>query len=209
MLGGSGLAWQDGDVHVHEVRSHDCVIYRANELEHTFVAGPEGLEYLLFGTRHPTEVGWLPRSRAVRLGWPWVEGRDDDPWEVEAAGELLAYGEPTARPVNIVNVDEVEHDHWQGRLTTAPLATRERSELAGLHWERSRPGGAVRCRIATPRKRRCLSFSRAVRRWSCGRRRGVRRRASTSRSLRCSPGIWSRGLPGQGSRTRSSQARRV
>ena len=77
VLAGSGLAWQDGDV--HEVRPLDCVIHRPDELEHTFVAGPEGLEYLVFGTRHPTEFGWLPRSRAIRIGWPWVEGRDDDP----------------------------------------------------------------------------------------------------------------------------------
>ena len=138
VLGGSGLAWQDGDV--HDVRPRDCVIYRANELEHTFVAGPDGLEYLVFGTRHPTEVAWLPRSRAIRMGWPWVEGRDDDPWDVEAGSEPLAYGEPAPRPANIVNVDDVELEEWRGRLTTAPLATRERSELTGLHWEQIAPG---------------------------------------------------------------------
>ena len=138
VLGGSGLAWQDGDV--HEVRPRDCVIYRANELEHTFVAGADGLEYLVFGTRHPTEVAWLPRSRAIRMGWPWVEGRDDDPWDVEAGSEPLAYGDPAPRPANILNVDEVEQEEWLGRMTTAPLATRERSELAGLHWEKIAPG---------------------------------------------------------------------
>ena len=45
MLEGSGLAWQDEQV--HEVRPGDCVIQRANELEHTFVAGLEGLDYLV------------------------------------------------------------------------------------------------------------------------------------------------------------------
>jgi uncharacterized cupin superfamily protein len=138
VLGGSGLAWQDGEV--HEVRPLDCVIQRANELEHTFVAGPDGLEYLVFGTRHPTELGWLPRSRAIRLGWPWVEGRDDDPWDVEAAAGPLEVGDPAPRPPNILNVDEVELERWKDRTTTAPLATRERSELAGLHWEQIAPG---------------------------------------------------------------------
>ena len=138
ILGGSGLAWQDE--RVHEVRPRDCVIHRADEHEHTFVAGPEGLELLVFGTRHPTELGWLPRSRAIRLGWPWVEGRDDDPWDVEATVEPLAVGDPEPRPDNIVNVDEVELEEWEGRLTTAPLATHERSRLAGLHWERIAPG---------------------------------------------------------------------
>jgi uncharacterized cupin superfamily protein len=143
VLAGSGLAWQDGEV--HEVRPLDCVVQRADELEHTFVAGPDGLEYLVFGTRHPTELGWLPRSRAIRLGWPWVEGRDDDPWDVEATVEPLAYGEPAPRPDNIVNVDEVEPDVRPGRWVSAPLATTERSRQAGLLWERLEPGkrGAV------------------------------------------------------------------
>jgi uncharacterized cupin superfamily protein len=143
VLSGSGLAWQDGEV--HEVRPLDCVIHRADEREHTFVAGPDGLEYLVFGTRHPTELGWLPRSRAIRLGWPWVEGRDDDPWDVEATVEPLAYGEPAPRPENIVNVDEVEQEVRPGRWLSAPLATRERSDQAGVLWERLEPGkrGAV------------------------------------------------------------------
>ena len=138
VLAGSGLAWQDEQV--HEVRPRDCVIHRANELEHTFIAGPEGLDYLVFGTRHPTEVGWLPRSGAVRLGWPWVEGQTDDPWDREAEAPPLAYGDPAGRPPNILNVDEVEPERWKDRVTSAPLATRERSDQAVFHWERLSPG---------------------------------------------------------------------
>src|SRR5438876_11000176 len=40
VLGGSGLAWQDDAV--HEVRPGDCVIHRADEHEHTFIAGTQG-----------------------------------------------------------------------------------------------------------------------------------------------------------------------
>jgi uncharacterized cupin superfamily protein len=138
VLGGSGLAWQDGAV--HEVRPLDCVIYRPDGMEHTLVAGPEGLEYLVFGTRHPTEFGWLPRSGAMRFGWPWVEGRQDNPWDIEATAAPLQYGEPAPRPENILNVDEVELERWHDRITTAPLATRERSTLAGLHWEKLAAG---------------------------------------------------------------------
>jgi uncharacterized cupin superfamily protein len=137
VLAGSGLAWQDDEVHV--VRPLDCVIHRADEHEHTFVAGPDGLEYIAFGTRHRTELGWLPRSRAIRLGWPWVEGRDDDPWDVEAAIGPLEIGDPAPRPPNILNVDEVELEEYR-TITTAPLATLERSDQAGLHWERIAPG---------------------------------------------------------------------
>ena len=137
VLAGSGFAWQDESV--HDVRPGDCIIHRPDEMEHTFVAGDRGIELLVFGTRHPTELGWLPRSRAIRIGWPWVEGRTDDPWEIEASGPPLAFGEPAARPANIVNIDEVEPLNLPG-ATGAPLATTERSKLAGLHWERLDPG---------------------------------------------------------------------
>jgi uncharacterized cupin superfamily protein len=112
VLGGAGLAWQDEAVHA--VRAGDCVIHRPDEMEHTFVAGPDGLDLLVFGTRHSTELGWLPRSRAVRIGWPWVEGRTDDPWEIEAQAPPLKVGEPAPRPANIVNVDEVELERFPG-----------------------------------------------------------------------------------------------
>jgi uncharacterized cupin superfamily protein len=134
VLSGSGLAWQDGNV--HEVRPLDCVIQTADHFEHTFVAGPDGLEFLVYGTRHPTEIGWLPRSRAIRIGWPWVEGRDDDPWDIEAAGPALEIGDPKPRPDNIRNVDEVElatdrNQTWAGF---------EGSEQAGLAWEKLAAG---------------------------------------------------------------------
>src|SRR6185437_15669887 len=137
VLSGSGLAWQDEQV--HEVRPLDCVIHRADEHEHTFVAGPDGLDFLVFGTRHPTELGWLPRSRAIRLGWPWVEGRTDDPWDVEAGVEPLAYGDPAPRPANLRNVDEVELEVFRS-MSTATLADRRQTQLAGFHWERLAPG---------------------------------------------------------------------
>ena len=106
VLGGSGLSWQDEQV--YELRPGDCIVHLADHEEHTLRGGPEGLEVLICGTRHPTELGWLPRSRAIRLGWPWVEGRTDDPWDVEAQAEPLEFGEPAPRPGNIVNVDEAE-----------------------------------------------------------------------------------------------------
>jgi uncharacterized cupin superfamily protein len=137
VLAGSGLAWQDGDL--HEIGPRDCVIHRADHFEHTLVAGPDGLEYLVYGTRHPTEIGWLPRSRAIRIGWPWAAGRDDDPWDVEATVEPLELGEPKPRPENIRNVDEVELEQERGE-TWAYLTPPGTTELAGFSWERISPG---------------------------------------------------------------------
>jgi uncharacterized cupin superfamily protein len=137
VLGGSGLAWQDEAV--HEVRAGDCVVYRANELEHTFAAGPDGLDYLVYGTNHPTELGWLPRSGAIRLGWPWVVGRTDDPWELEAQAEPLAMGEPAERPANIVHLDDVEEHEEEGEWWKA-IAAAGGSQATGLGWSRLKPG---------------------------------------------------------------------
>jgi uncharacterized cupin superfamily protein len=134
VLSGSGLAWQDGDV--HELRAGDCVIHTADHFEHTFVAGDDGLEYLVYGTRHPTEIGWLPRSRAIRIGWPWVEGRDDDPWDVEATLPPLAVGDPKPRPENIRNVDEIELES-EGNQTWVGFPG---SVHAGFAWEKIAPG---------------------------------------------------------------------
>jgi uncharacterized cupin superfamily protein len=148
VLDGSGLAWQDGEV--HDVRPGDCVIHRADHHEHTFVAGPDGLEFLVFGTRHPTEIGWLPRSRAIRIGWPWVEGRDDDPWDIEAGVEPLAVGDPAPRPGNIKNVDEVELQS-EGNQTWAHFTPPGETELAGLGWEMLPPakmGSVPHCHSA-------------------------------------------------------------
>jgi uncharacterized cupin superfamily protein len=138
VLAGSGLAWQDGEV--HEIRPLDCVVQRPDELEHTFLAGPDGLEFLVFGTRHPTELGWLPRSRAIRLGWPWVEGRDDDPWDIEATVPPLEVGEPKPRPENIRNVDEIEPESDRNQ-TWAYLTPDGATRLAGLGWEKLAAGG--------------------------------------------------------------------
>jgi uncharacterized cupin superfamily protein len=137
ILGGSGLAWQDDAV--HEIRAGDCVIHEADHFEHTFVAGPEGLEYIVFGTRHPTEYGWLPRSRALRIGYPWIEGRTDNPWDIEATAPPLEYGDPAPRPENIKNVDEIEPGSARHQ-TFWYLTPEGTTKLAGLSWEKLEPG---------------------------------------------------------------------
>jgi uncharacterized cupin superfamily protein len=126
------------------VRAGHCVVQRANEMEHTFRAGPDGLDYLVYGTNYPTELGWLPRSGAIRLGWPWVEGRTDDPWDVEAQAEPLVFGDPAEPPANIVHLDDLEEES-EGNETWKSPADAGGSQQAGLHWSRLAPG-----RIGSP-----------------------------------------------------------
>jgi uncharacterized cupin superfamily protein len=137
VLGGSGLSWQDEQV--YELHPGDCIVHLADHEEHTLRGGPDGLEVLIYGTRHPTELGWLPRSAAIRLGWPWVQGRTDDPWDVEAQTEPLAFGEPAPRPANIVSVDDAP-DAFGG--TTKTLAAAAGSVRTGLNRIELPPGEA-------------------------------------------------------------------
>lgn len=128
VLAGSGLSWQDEEV--AEVRAGDCIVHVADRHEHTLRGGPDGLDVLVFGTRHPTDYGWLPRSRAIRIGYPWVEGRVDSPWDVEAEVGELEFAEPGARPPNVVNVDEIEGMY--GGIARG-LAAKAGAELTGLN----------------------------------------------------------------------------
>ena len=138
VLGGSGLLWQDEAV--CEVRAGDTIVQVADHHEHTFRGGPDGLEYVVFGTRHPVEYGWLPRSKAVRLSWPWVEGRTDDPWDLEAKVGELEFAEAGERPANVVALEDVPLDEDGDKV----LAAAAGSERSGLNWIR-RPAGKRGC----------------------------------------------------------------
>lgn len=137
VLEGSGYSWQDEQV--YEIRAGDCIVHLADHEEHTLRGGDDGLVVLIYGTRHPTELGWLPRSGAIRLGWPWVEGRTDDPWDVEAQAERLVFGEPAARPANIVDLDALEGEDDHGG-TYKELGEAGGSIRTGLNWARLAPG---------------------------------------------------------------------
>jgi uncharacterized cupin superfamily protein len=142
VLGGSGLLWQDEEV--CEVGPGDTIVQVADHYEHTFKGGPDGLDYLVFGTRHPVELAWLPRSRALRLGYPWVEGRDDDPWELEARVGELDFAEPGERPPNAVALEDVPLDEDGDRV----LGEAAGSERSGLNWirrQRGRRGSVPHC----------------------------------------------------------------
>jgi uncharacterized cupin superfamily protein len=134
VLSGSGLLWQDEKV--CEVGAGDTIVHLADREEHTLRGGPDGLEVLIFGTRHPVEYGWLPRSRALRFGYVWAEGRDDNPWEIEAEVGELEFGEPGDRPANVVAFGDIPLDEDGDK----ELAGSAGSEKSGLNWIRREAG---------------------------------------------------------------------
>jgi uncharacterized cupin superfamily protein len=130
VLAGSGWSWQDEQV--FDVRPGDCIVHVADHEEHTLRAGDDGLDVLIWGTRHPVEFGWLPRSNAVRIGWPWVEGRTDDPWDVEAQAKPLDFSNVSPRPKNILNVDDCPD--FPEDIHSKALSDNAGSVKAGLNW---------------------------------------------------------------------------
>jgi uncharacterized cupin superfamily protein len=136
VLGGSGLSWQDDEV--YEVAAGDCIVHRANREEHTLRAGADGLDVLVFGTRVPIEIGYLPRAGVAWLGYTWVEvDREPAPWPREAAVGEPEVGEPAPRPPNIVNLDEVATDDFGATR----LAAAGGAEQSGLNHVVLPPGG--------------------------------------------------------------------
>jgi uncharacterized cupin superfamily protein len=114
VLGGSGVSVQSEDpdeISGYEVRAGDCIVHLALENAHTLRAGGDGLDVLAFGQRvHAPGVTWLPRAGVAWLGETWapVGAEEDHPWTREAAAGPPEFGEPSPRPSNIVNAEDVE-----------------------------------------------------------------------------------------------------
>src|SRR4051812_15579111 len=110
VLGGSGLAWRDGET--HEVGAGDVILEPPAAAAHTLVGGEQGLDVLAFGPRLPVEVGEVPRAGIARIGATWVEATPGPGFAREAeAGPLELPPEPSPRPQTIVVAAEVEGEH--------------------------------------------------------------------------------------------------
>jgi uncharacterized cupin superfamily protein len=108
VLGGSGLAWQDGKT--YEVGPGDCLVHRAAAERHTLVAGPDGLDVLAFGQRMSHTTTYLPRPAVVsfRLGFTVGGLVERHVWEAEAEAGELELPAPGPRPARIVHRDAAE-----------------------------------------------------------------------------------------------------
>ena len=171
ILGGSGLAWQDEEV--HEVRPGDCVIQRADEHEHTLDRRRRrpGRISSTARTTRPSSAGCRARARSASAG----RGRraaTDDPWDIEASSRRS----PTAIPRRGRRTSSTStRSSWRstGRSYRAACDAASAPTQAGLHWERIDPGkhGSVaalplrgRGDLRDPRGRR---HARAVARSRC------------------------------------------
>ncbi len=77
---------RDGELERHPVRAGSVVARPAGTgRAHTFVAGPEGLSLLAYGTRDPSDVTFYPRSGKLNIRGLGIIGRLDvlDYWNGE------------------------------------------------------------------------------------------------------------------------------
>ena len=137
VLAGSGLSWQNGKV--YEVRAGDCIVHQVDREAHTLRAGPDGLDYLVYGGRARIGSAYLPRAGVALLKQSWVKaGGGEHPWQREAAAGEPDVGEPAERPPNIVNLDTLEPDDEGDRV----LAHEAGAIQAGLHHRTLQAGKA-------------------------------------------------------------------
>jgi uncharacterized cupin superfamily protein len=139
VLEGSGLSKQDDKT--YEIRAGDCIVHVAAREAHTLRAGDDGLVALAFGHRMRTPGAYLPNAKRYWLFPTWTEvAQEPAPYEAEPE---LDWPEPSPRPANIVNVDELEPEEWGSRDmggVARPLAASAGSVRTGLNHEVISPG---------------------------------------------------------------------
>jgi uncharacterized cupin superfamily protein len=145
VLAGSGLSWQDdGDGEAtYEIRAGDCLVHLAGAEAHSIVAGPDGIDYLAFGTRAQAEYAFFPRLKAGRVGMLWAGMIETHQWQQELALGDPELPQPGRRPGTIVNIDEVEEEDWgQGdvRVHNRDLGEAAGSHGTGINYVRVEPG---------------------------------------------------------------------
>jgi uncharacterized cupin superfamily protein len=138
VLSGSGWSWQHDTT--YPIGPGDCIVHLPDQESHTLVAGENGLEALVYGTRLVAEFSYLPRTGRGHTADFWFEiSRGDAPPEQPAAPP-----EPVdERPPNIVNLAEVEAETWGGRDMGGVarfLGQAAGSRRTGLNHEVIQPG---------------------------------------------------------------------
>jgi uncharacterized cupin superfamily protein len=128
VLAGSATYWQEGSTCA--VAAGDTIVCTAGAAAHTLLAGDEGVDVLVVGTRSTPEAGLLPRTNVAWFASSPVAVDDAHPWEAEAALGV-PHGEPGERPPNVVALDGLEGDF--GGIVKHP-GRAGGSKLSGLNW---------------------------------------------------------------------------
>ncbi len=139
VLSGGGLSWQGNGA--CRVGPGDAIVHPPRRQPHTFLAGPDGLELLAFGSGTESSITYLPRARMMWCGPRWVPVDSPHPFQVEGEAGLLERPEPGERPTNVIAVAEVD----PGAFPTAEvraLGTGAGSAKAGLNHVRLAPGSS-------------------------------------------------------------------
>lgn len=135
VLAGGGLSWQNGVT--YEVSAGDTVLYPAAGEAHSLIAGPEGLDVLVFASGTDSPVTFLPRARAWWLGSRWLPEGDDNPFVREAkAGKLeMPQAVQAVRAATLVGLAELEPEvtaHGRYGRSQRDLGEATGSKLSGL-----------------------------------------------------------------------------
>jgi uncharacterized cupin superfamily protein len=114
VLGGSGRSWQRTDAGedvVCEVGAGTCIVHLAAGAAHTLVAGPDGLDVLVYGNGRRSGDGgytWFPRIEKVGLGPSLFDIDLRHQWALEGALPEPELPEPGERLANVVRLEDVE-----------------------------------------------------------------------------------------------------
>jgi len=105
VLGGRGVLYQGSSS--CEVGPGDCVVHLPATVPHSLRGGAGGLDVVVFGTRVPVEICWLPRAGMAWAGPTVVAAPGlQNLWEKDAANAPLDLPSG-ARPANLVSVESV------------------------------------------------------------------------------------------------------
>ncbi|MGH2868351.1 MAG: cupin domain-containing protein, partial [Solirubrobacteraceae bacterium] len=108
VLAGGGVSWErDGAC---AVGPGDAIVQRPRRQPHTFLAGPDGLELVAFGSGSETGVTYLPRAGVMWCGPRWVPVDSPHPFKAEGEAGPLEHPEPGARPANVAALADVDPD---------------------------------------------------------------------------------------------------
>ena len=106
VLAGGGLAWQrDGSC---SVRPGDTIVHPPRRQPHTFLAGPEGLELLAFGSGTDTSITYLPRAKVMWCGPRWVPVDSPHPFGPRARRDRSSARSRGSGPANVVALADVD-----------------------------------------------------------------------------------------------------